>query len=284
MSSNSHITHGIISFLNQISASPGFNASMINECLDEYFDDYSSFSSSAPNFTTTMETSSSFAVIETPPSDIEGRCSASNLPRSLDACLTACHPSACCYPGFNGETCFDNIGCSLYRPYCDVIYDPWINGTSGVLKEVTDETIGKCTETKAATFPQRSPASYNRSTVISSSISSTVKRLRGHVPQVKVTSSVSHSMTKTFSGSTKDACESLCIAAKCCSAANITDPGSSGPVLFLTGGFTNEWSGEYVMTNCRMTNTKNFQLCAKYREFCPMDEVNTEADAVRCQA
>ena len=155
--SNSHITHGIISFLNQISAAPGFNASMINECFDEYFDEYSTLLSSAPYVTTTMQTSSSFAVIKTPPSDIEARCSASNLPGSLHSCLTACNPSACCYPGFDRETCFGNIGCSLYRLYCDVIYDAWINGTSRVLKEVTDETIGKCTETKTASY-NRPPA------------------------------------------------------------------------------------------------------------------------------
>eukprot|EP00956_Cyclotella_meneghiniana_P042358 scaffold248428_cov54-Cyclotella_meneghiniana.AAC.3 len=73
------------------------------------------------SFNTTIYINETTIVL--PPVDIEARCSASNLPGSLSACLLTCLPSACCYPNFTGESCSDNDRCSLYRPHCDVFYD-----------------------------------------------------------------------------------------------------------------------------------------------------------------
>ncbi|KAL3802613.1 hypothetical protein HJC23_011937 [Cyclotella cryptica] len=265
---------------NARSTTAGFNSSVIDECLKEYFEAYlgdykeSTLSTVAPNITTISGTILSSTVIDPPPFDIEARCSASNLPGSLSACSEACLPSACCYPDSSNETCIGNSACPLYRPYCDVIYDAtWINGTLGVLKEVTDEMVSACKGMSTQPFSERLHVHNNRVTEESSRISSTVYRLRGHLSQVKVANSL-------LAGSTEEACQWYCILATCCSAAIVTDPESSGLVLSPSGVFTNASSGEYVMTNCQQTNMKNLQLCAEYQTFCPQDTETTQVDMV----
>jgi hypothetical protein len=94
------------------------------------------------------------------------------LPGALSACLAACMPSACCYPGFTGETCLDNPGCPAYKPHCDAFYDAWIGSTEGVLREVTSEMVNICTGTDNIII-NNSPTP--------ASPSSGLKRLRGHL-------------------------------------------------------------------------------------------------------
>lgn len=192
-------------------------------------------------------------VITPPPSDIEARCSASNLPGSLSACLSACLPSACCYPDFTGETCFDNDGCPAYKPHCDAFYDAWMGSTEGVLRTVTDEMINMCTGTENLVINEpSSPISAEG-----------VKRLRGHA----------HNSRNLQAASYKETCEQYCIAAKCCSAPTITNLELSGLILSPTGVYTNATSGDFVMTNCQASNSKNTPLCTQYASFCLTDEV-----------
>lgn len=72
--------------------------------------------------------------------DIEGRCSPSNIHGSMDLCIEACEKAACCYPSFSGESCYDEANsCIKYRPYCDVIFAPWINALEGAVAPPPDE-------------------------------------------------------------------------------------------------------------------------------------------------
>ncbi|KAL7487122.1 hypothetical protein ACHAW6_012728 [Cyclotella cf. meneghiniana] len=211
-------------------------------------------------------------VIDPPPSDIEARCSASNLPGSLSACLAACLPSACCYADFTGGSCLDNTACSLYRPYCDVFYDAWIGGTEGVLKDPTDEIVTTCIGTTSANSSGTIPSSHNSSALELSGSSFTVNRLRGHGSRV-TSKDTAYDSTRNLLDSNVEACQQYCITAKCCSAPIVTDPEDSGLVQSPTGVFTNASSGEYVMTNCQVTNTKNVPLCAEYQAFCSTHDV-----------
>ena len=52
---------------------------------------------SAPDRTGNNSTSTQKYLVD-PPLDIEGRCSPSNLPGSMQSCYEACLPAACCYP------------------------------------------------------------------------------------------------------------------------------------------------------------------------------------------
>ena len=210
-------------------------------------------------------------VISTPPSDIEARCSASNLPGSLSACLSACLPSACCYPSFTGETCFDNTGCSPYRPHCDIFYNSWSGATEGVLREVTNDIVDMCTATNANSSQEKLPMTHNNSHVPNGSTDdlskfSTRKRLRGHHVQANVTDA-------TIFSSTQQTCQQYCVGAKCCDAPVIGDPMLSGLVLSPFGVYTDSISGDYVMTNCQTSNSKNVHICARYRELCSFGEV-----------
>lgn len=202
---------------------------------------------------------SDITVIAPPPPDIEARCSASNFPGSLSACLAACIPSACCYPEFTGETCFENSGCSSYKPHCDPFYDAWIGSTEGVLRNVTDEVANNCAAMNNIIIDEMP------STPVSSSTGG--NRLRGHANNGN-----HRALKQTTSAQT---CENYCISARCCSAPIISSPELSGVILSPTGVYTNASTGEYVMTNCRRSNIKNEQLCAQYETFCSTDDSQT---------
>jgi hypothetical protein len=54
--------------------------------------------------------SASVNYVVEPPSDIAGRCSPSNLPGSIPACLEACYPASCCYiMSDSGNKCWNII-------------------------------------------------------------------------------------------------------------------------------------------------------------------------------
>lgn len=199
-------------------------------------------------------------VILPPPADIEARCSASNLPGSLAACLSACLPSACCYPDFTGEACSDNAGCSAYKPHCDTFYDAWMGSTEGILRAVTDEMMNMCTGTYNIIID-------DSSSPVSSSAD--VKRLRGHSYQRDLQMP-----------SYQETCEQFCIAAKCCTAPTTTDLDLSDVIVSPTGVYTNLTSGDYVMTNCQESNSKNIPRCARYEAFCSTDAVPDQESPV----
>ena len=203
---------------------------------------------------------SNVTLIAPPPPDIEARCSASNFPGSLSACLSACISSACCYPGFTGETCFGNPGCAPYTPYCDPFYDAWIGSTEGVLRNVTDEMAKKCTGVSNIIMDEKP------STPVSSPIG--VSRLRGHVHNQN---------SRALQSTSAQTCANYCISAKCCSAPIINSPELSGLILSPTGVYTNASTGEYVVTNCQRSNAKNVQLCAQYESFCLTDDSPPDA-------
>lgn len=183
--------------------------------------------------------------IEPPPSDIEARCSASNLPGALSVCLSACLPSACCYPEYTDESCSETAECSLYKPHCDIFFDAWDLGTEGVLREVTDEMMATCESNSSDATEQSNPIVR--------------KRLRMHLGQES-----SHNIALTK-------CQDYCTAAKCCDAAVIGDPDSSGLFLSPRGVYTNASTGEHVVTNCQASNDKNIELCSKYELLCRSD-------------
>jgi hypothetical protein len=213
--------------------------------------------------------------IVSPPADIEARCSASNLPGSLSACLSACLPSACCYSGFSGETCTNNAGCSLYKPYCDVFYDSWPEGAEGVLPEVTDEIVDMCTGalTRSDVQSLSSVNSLVNSSVGLSKSSLDRKRLRRHDVQQNDGGASTMNSRTLVSHTAHETCENYCITARCCEATIVDDAGLSGLVRSPSGVYTNTSSGNYVVTNCQVRSDKNVQLCSRYKEFCSIDEM-----------
>ena len=210
------------------------------------------------SFNTTIYINETTIVL--PPVDIEARCSASNLPGSLSACLLTCLPSACCYPNFTGESCSDNDRCSLYRPHCDVFYDSWESSTEGALRDVTDDMIKMCTTKVEAGSSQPSLPNYP-----------TRKRLRGRDARDFLNS------TNVNAFVPNQKCQQYCVPAKCCDAAVIENPSFSGLVLSPLGVYTNAISGEHVITNCQSSNAKNTMVCSKYRQLCSNDKDTVEA-------
>ena len=218
-------------------------------------------------------------VIAPPPPDIEGMCSASNLPGSLSACLAACLPSACCYSGFSGSSCVEEnqpeskASCASYRPYCDIFYDEevWIDGTEGVLRYITDEKLKMCSGIGSSVISEPSSSSSFASP------SSGVKRLRG---RTILNQSVIDDERNLLELAPQETCENYCISARCCSAPIITNQELSGVILSATGVYTNATTGEYVMTNCQKSNSMNVQLCSRYETFCSKDDSQPIASGV----
>ncbi|KAL7510134.1 hypothetical protein ACHAXN_007051 [Cyclotella atomus] len=199
-------------------------------------------------------------VIKEPPVDIEGRCSPSNLPGSLSKCLSGCLPSACCYPDYSGESCYDKDdsksveACMPYRPHCDVFYDAWDGATEGLLRAVTDEMLNICTGTddRLATDDFITNAANTRN------------RVRGHV-------SASHELSRLQTA--EDTCSLYCAAAKCCSASIVTDPASFGLTLVPGGAYIDATTGEFISTNCQESNSQNVEICAQYETLCAGNSV-----------
>lgn len=86
-------------------------------------------------------------ILDIPPEDLEGKCSASNFPYAVDICRESCVVAECCYLNQDSKMnwCFDMSGtsyngrlnshrCSLYRPYCDVFFDTWDGAEDGYIR------------------------------------------------------------------------------------------------------------------------------------------------------
>lgn len=207
--------------------------------------------------------------IEAPPLDLEAMCSASNLPGSLPACLSACLPAACCYPDYTGPSCSKTPECSLFEPHCDIFFDAWPQSTEGVLRDVTKEMMDMCVGPKTINSTDEPALKANSSVATTHSIV-VRNRLRGHVGQSNVRSQGNSTSAKPLVEGT---CNDYCTAAKCCNAAVVNDPKLSGFNLSPLGVYNDASSGEYVMTNCQVSNAKNRQLCSKYKQLCATDLV-----------
>ena len=181
-----------------------------------------------------------------PPSDIDGRCSSSNLPGSLPACLEACYPAACCY-NENGEKCLNANdsgsikACKRYRPYCDIFHDTWDGATDGVLRTPQVNIVPICQQINGKDEEQFS-------------------KLRGRGLLYR----------NLMVGTAQDICDQNCEAAKCCAKGTVIHPYSAGLELSASGVYTDATTKEYVVTNCQdnLVYQKNKNLCTEYEKFC----------------
>jgi hypothetical protein len=192
--------------------------------------------------------SASVNYVAAPPSDIAGRCSPSNLPGSIPACLEACYPASCCYDmSDSGNKCWDindskSIkACKQYRPYCDIFHDPWEGATDGVLRTPPLNLVPICQQRNGKS--EEGPS-----------------KLRGRGLLV---------------GTADDMCEQYCEASKCCKAATISHPYAVGLELSASGVYTDAITKDYVVTNCQddLVYQKNRNLCAEYDKFCKWEDV-----------
>uniref|UniRef100_A0A7S2KIK3 Uncharacterized protein n=1 Tax=Skeletonema marinoi TaxID=267567 RepID=A0A7S2KIK3_9STRA len=185
--------------------------------------------------------------VKPPPSDIDGRCSSSNLPGSLPACLEACYPAACCYSNDSGTKCLEASdaesikACNLYRPYCDIFHDTWDGATDGVLRTPRADLVPICRQVNGM----------------------------GGEQKLRARNLLSRNL---LVGTAEVVCEQYCEAAKCCAVA--TDyTYSAGLQLSASGVYTDATTKEYVVTNCQdsLAYQKNKDLCAEYDKFCMWD-------------
>lgn len=197
--------------------------------------------------------------IAPPPKDIEGRCSPSNLPGSLSACLSACLPSACCYSDYAGATCrsVNEGACQEYRPHCDIFYDTWPGATEGVLRTPSDDMVDICTGSGARTGTTYGEALGRH-------------RVRSHI-RLQDQHNGDNQSRDLLVGSAEEVCHQFCVAAKCCSSSVVLYPFAFGLVM-ANGVYTDANNGDYVMTNCQQNNDKNKALCPQYEAFCLSDE------------
>ena len=196
--------------------------------------------------------------VKPPPSDIDGRCSASNLPGSLPACLEACYPASCCYGNSDsGTKCLDANdlesvkACQLYRPHCDIFHNTWDGATDGVLLTPRADLVPICQQVNGKVEKQSS-------------------KLRAR-----------NLLSRNLLVETAEVvCSQYCEAAKCCAKDTIFHPYSAGLELSASGVYTDAETKEYVVTNCQddLVYQKNKDLCAEYDKFCIWDEDKDEDD------
>eukprot|EP00986_Skeletonema_menzelii_P020613 scaffold31801_cov148-Skeletonema_menzelii.AAC.1 len=185
--------------------------------------------------------------VKPPPSDIDGRCSSSNLPGSLPACLEACYPASCCYSkADSGTKCLDANdpesvkACQVYRPHCDIFHDTWDGAMDGVLRTPPADLLPICQQVNGKGEKQ-SPKLRARNLLV---------------------------------GTADDICSQYCEAAKCCAKDTVFHPYSLGLELSASGVYTDAATKEYVVTNCQdaLVYQKNKDLCAEYDKFCTWND------------
>eukprot|EP00986_Skeletonema_menzelii_P019648 scaffold28790_cov160-Skeletonema_menzelii.AAC.4 len=191
--------------------------------------------------------------VKPPPSDIDGRCSSSNLPGSLPACLEACYPASCCYSNSgSGARCLDANdsesvkACQRYRPHCDIFHDTWDGATDGVLRTPRADLVPICQQVNGKGEKQSS-------------------KLRAR-----------NLLSRNLLVETAEVvCSQYCEAAKCCAKDTVFHPYSAGLELSASGVYTDAETKEYVVTNCQdaLVYQKNKDLCAEYDKFCMWEDV-----------
>eukprot|EP00581_Thalassiosira_minuscula_P016965 CAMPEP_0183713304 /NCGR_PEP_ID=MMETSP0737-20130205/8180_1 /TAXON_ID=385413 /ORGANISM="Thalassiosira miniscula, Strain CCMP1093" /LENGTH=1480 /DNA_ID=CAMNT_0025942067 /DNA_START=132 /DNA_END=4571 /DNA_ORIENTATION=+ len=224
----------------------------------------------------TVPTQSPRQYLQAPPFDIEGRCTPSNLPGSLPACIIACLPAACCYPDYAEDSCIDDTdnrsieACNEYRPFCDVFFDRWDGAEQGWLRTPPENIVKLCStghdieSTAGDVRPIENFARKRHRYHVTSG------ELRGGYPRkLQREGSEEHHNNdpkfrrKLWTPSTEETCEQYCRSAQCCNAPSYVN----GTVLSDSGVITDVASGEHVMTNCQKDD-KNELQCSEYYKFC----------------
>ena len=190
-----------------------------------------------------------------PVHDIEGRCSPSNIHGSMGACVEACSMAACCYPGYSGNSCYDGANaasveaCSRYRPYCDAIFDPWMDALSGGVAPPPEELFNQ-NQWDEVCLSSGNPSSMRLPS-----------KRRYHVTHANI-ERASRDLNEIMI--TPNVCQQACLPGKCCFA----PPLSSSLDLYITSDevVKNRTSGDHVETSC--VNDKNLQRCTQYMNKC----------------
>jgi len=188
----------------------------------------SSYPSIAPSFAPSNKTMID-SILDISPDDLEGKCSPSNFPYTVDVCRESCIAAECCY--LNGEDavkgCFDTSTdtyngrlnshrCTQYRPHCDVFYDTWSGAEDGYIR----------------------PAPHNLHQLCR-------KRLNLGANQT--------SRTLDFED---DICLDACLPSKCCQAMKVAGESDTESIISYLG---------YVMTSCEDRNEED---CRAYNATC----------------
>lgn len=174
--------------------------------------------------------------ISKPVSDIEGRCSPSNLPGSMSSCKNACSAAACCYPNFEGEKCYDDsneaslIACGQYRPHCDVVYRPWQGASMGLIPDAPTSLFD------GSDWDEICGSGASERKLLANNTSQTLT------------------------------CLEFCLPSKCCFAPIVqSDRLNQGLFLNQDGAYQSIESDEYIMTSC---TPKNYNSCLDYADAC----------------
>lgn len=168
-------------------------------------------------------------ILDIPPHDLEGKCSPSNFPHTIEICKESCIVAECCYLNEEGiaDDCFDTSvdtyngrlnshRCTLYRPHCDVFYDPWVGGEDGNIRPPADNLKQLCR-----------------------------KRLNVGVNQPN--------RALDFED---DVCFKACLPSKCCQAMKVAGESDTDSIISYLG---------YVMTSCEH---RNVEECRAYNATC----------------
>jgi hypothetical protein len=187
-----------------------------------------------------------------PARDIEGRCSPSNFPGSIGSCSDACSVAACCYPGFSGQSCYDEANlnsvqaCGKYRPHCDSMFAPWgddaLAGGVAPPPELFDR-------------PEWDEVCVNNNKGYGESDIQLPSKRRRH-------SRGNANRGLNYLSISQSTCEIACLPGKCCFA-----PTPSADNFYkIDGIFMNSITGDMEMTSC--INDLNIQRCLLYTQKC----------------
>jgi len=245
----------------------------------------------------------SLPYVKDPPSDIEGRCSPSNLPGSLSACMAACLPSMCCYPdrannnkNVGKPSCLDRKdersveACRRYMPFCDVFYDTWAGGAEGDLRMPSPGIVQMCAEENEKklldfveedfSWEDNDVGNLTENVTTFESFDGEEDNEVGNLTENDMT--VESFERKRLRGhnptfhnehrrrrldivdSPSEICQQHCMAARCCHAP-LNDPRL---VMSSSGVYTHFAGGKYAVTNCQEDSIRNQKACVEYDAFC----------------
>ena len=201
-----------------------------------------------------------------PPDDIQGRCNPGNLPASFQACKDACS-CICCYPSLhaqNRQSCLhqdDKLhidACQKYRPYCDVVHDPWPGATEGILREPRAICAASVTgnDANVPLDDKEIPASITLGTP-------SIDNLETERQPVLNDTSDTHRRSMISAYSPSEVCPESCVAARCC---YVVADDMIGLILSSSGVYINTTTGDFALSNCRWGD--NEKLCNEYDKYC----------------
>ena len=201
-----------------------------------------------------------------PPDDIQGRCNPGNLPASLQACKDACS-CECCYPSLhalNRQSCLhqdDELhidACQKYRPYCDVVHDPWPGATEGILREPRAICAASVTgnDANVPLDDKEIPANKTLGTP-------SIDNLERERQPVLNDTSDTHRRSMISAYSPSEVCPESCVAARCC---YVVADDMIGLILSSSGVYINTTTGDFALSNCRWGD--NEKLCNEYDKYC----------------